>query len=128
MGGLSSAEFDACEHLIKLLETEGWSTHCAKAHRFDNASDTRCASPVSLLNILYPNDALQQKQCEEGFCHRTLFDVTHEQCKVRLSVSARGSARGSLADLGAWPSLVRGGRHRTRLASPNPSPIALTQP
>ena len=23
MGGLSSAEFDACEHLIKLLETEG---------------------------------------------------------------------------------------------------------
>eukprot|EP00321_Phaeocystis_globosa_P013586 CAMPEP_0118809216 /NCGR_PEP_ID=MMETSP1162-20130426/90_1 /TAXON_ID=33656 /ORGANISM="Phaeocystis Sp, Strain CCMP2710" /LENGTH=179 /DNA_ID=CAMNT_0006738619 /DNA_START=13 /DNA_END=549 /DNA_ORIENTATION=+ len=66
----------------KLLETEGWSTHCAKAHRFDNASDTRCASPVSLLNILYPNDALQQKQCEEGFCHRKLFNVTHEQCKA----------------------------------------------
>ena len=44
----------------KLLEMEGWSTHCAKAHRFSNASDTRCASPFSLLRFLRPNNKLEQ--------------------------------------------------------------------
>lgn len=60
----------------KLLEMEGWSTHCAKAYNFRNASDIRCSSPVTLLNILHPNDALQQKQCEEGFCYAPWYDVT----------------------------------------------------
>ena len=44
----------------KLLEMEGWSTHCAKAYRFSDASDTRCASPVSLLRFLRPNNQLEQ--------------------------------------------------------------------
>ena len=44
----------------KLLEMEGWSTHCAKAYRFSNASDTRCASPFSLLRFLRPNNQLEQ--------------------------------------------------------------------
>ena len=44
----------------KLLEMEGWSTHCVKAYRFSNASDTRCASPVSLLRFLRPNNQLEQ--------------------------------------------------------------------
>jgi len=60
----------------RLLEMEEWSTHCAKAYNFRNASDIRCASPVSLLNFLRPNDALQKKQCEEGFCHAPWYNVT----------------------------------------------------
>ena len=43
-----------------LLEMEGWSTHCAKAYSFSNASDTRCASPDSLLRFLRPNNTLEQ--------------------------------------------------------------------
>ena len=44
----------------KLLEMEGWSTHCAKAYRISDSSDTRCASPISLLRFLRPNKKLEQ--------------------------------------------------------------------
>ena len=100
------------EYETALLDLTGWSTRCKTATSTFNASDTRCASPQTVLRHLRTNDALEKEQCEAGFCAGLNFGVSLQQCEalgygVFPCVSTVYDWRdGTLAPEADWPSLL----------------------
>ena len=75
----------------------------------NNASDTRCEAPQSLLRYLMTNDALEKVQCEAGFCHpaANLADCAASGYGVFPCYSTIYDWRdGELADEADWSALL----------------------
>lgn len=92
------------------------SARCKPATSAFNASDTRCESPQTVLRHLFRNSALEQAQCEAGFCAALGFGANASQALAQCEAQGYGVfpctstvydwRDGTLAPEVDWPALL----------------------